>query len=305
MMSEQQFDADVAVVGGGFAGVSAAMPLVRARRRVLLIDGGKPRNRFTHASHGFLGQDGAAPAEIRATALAQLSRYPGFRFQEGEAVSVLADEGGFLMVLGDGSHVRAQRLVIACGVTDTLPDIPGLQQRWGKSVFHCPYCDGYEINQAPIGLLAPTALGLHQALMLPDWGPTTLFTQSTFEPSEAELAQLAARHVTIETTPVTELLGSRETLEALRLADGRTVPIAGLFVQPKTQPASPLPAMLGVQFDDGMTGPYIRLVEGSETSVKGVFAAGDASSQMHNATLASAAGLMAGISAHRSLVFAQ
>jgi thioredoxin reductase len=302
MMNERKLSFDVVVIGGGFAGVSAVMPLVRARRRVLLVDGAKPRNRFTRASHGFLGLDGVSPIEIRATALAQLARYPGFSIIEREVMSARQEEKAFRLTLDDGRIVMAIKLILACGVTDTLPEIRGLRERWGRSVFHCPYCDGYEINQAPIGILSPTELGLHQALMLPDWGPTTLFTHGTFQPSEADLAKLAARNVTIEPVAVTELLGTGEKLEALRLADGRTIPVAGLFVQPKTRVASEIPVSLGLDFAEGMTGPYIRLVEGAQTSVDGIFAAGDAASQMHNATMASASGFMAGVSSHRALI---
>lgn len=295
-------ECDAIIIGGGFAGLSAAMPLVRARRKVLLIDNHRPRNRFTRASHGFFGQDGVAPADIRATGIRQLERYPTFQLLENEVVAAHRGHDGFRLFMLDGSEHHAARIIIACGVADTLPDVPGLRERWGRSVFHCPYCDGYEIDRGPIGVLSPTELGLHHGLMMPDWGPTTLFTQATYEPDEQARAQLATRNVTIEPIPVVELLGEGDRLEAMRLADGRQLPISGLFVQPQTRVASGVAEMLGIEFSDGVLGAHIRLVEGSETSVKGVFAAGDAASPMHNATLASSAGLMAGISAHRSML---
>jgi thioredoxin reductase len=293
---------DVIIIGGSFAGLSAAMQLARSKRRVTIVDAGRPRNRFTHAAHGFLGQDGVAPAVIRATARAQLERYPTFRWIEGEAVIGESLADGFRIGLADGADLHAGRLVIACGVTDSLPDIAGLGERWGRGVFHCPYCDGYETGGAPIGVLSPGPLGMHQALLLPDWGPTTLYTQGTFLPDEAALAQLGARQVTIEPVPVVELLGSGDGLEALRLADGRIARCAGLFVQPKTQIASPLPDQLGLAMEDGATGRHIRVDDIKQTSLPCVFAAGDAASAMHNATFASAAGVMAAVAAHRSLV---
>ena len=143
---------DAVVVGGSFAGLSAAMQLTRTRRNILLIDAARPRNRFAEASHGFLGQDGVAPSEIRRRALEQLSHYPNFTLLEGEAESAERRLGGFRVGLADGRLVEAHVLVLAVGVSDTLPSIPGLAERWGRTVLHCPYCHGYEIGGGPIGM---------------------------------------------------------------------------------------------------------------------------------------------------------
>ncbi|EJL31513.1 thioredoxin reductase [Caulobacter sp. AP07] len=293
---------DAIVIGGSFAGLSAALQLARARRRVLVIDAGLPRNRFADAAHGFLGQDGKAPAAIIREAMCQLTAYPTVEVLRGEALTAVAGPAGFTVTVSDGRSVRARRLVLATGVTDTLPDVPGLKERWGATVLHCPYCHGYEVRDRPLGVLANHPMAAHQAAMIPDWGPTTLFTQGRFEPDAEQLAVLAARGVTIEREPVVALLGDAPELDAVRLADGRVVTINALFVAPSTRMTSPLAEQLGCAFDDGMLGPVIRVDDGKATTVPGVYAAGDAARAMHNATLASADGVLAGVGAHQSLM---
>jgi len=295
-------DYDAIVVGGSFAGLSAAMQLGRARRRVLVIDAGEPRNRFAEASHGFLGHDGRPPRDLLRDAAAEVAAYPGVRLVAGTAVAARAAGAGFAVALADGSEHRGAKLLLAVGVSDTLPDVPGLAERWGRTVLHCPYCHGYEVAGRPLGVLANSPHSAHQAVMIPDWGPTTYFTQGAFEPDADQAAQLAARGVTVERVPIADLLGAAPALEAVRLADGRIVPVAALFTAPRTRPAGPLAEQLGCAFEDGMTGPQIKVDAMKETSVPGVFAAGDAAHGIHNATLASAAGVLAGVAAHRALI---
>ena len=206
------------------------------------------------------------------------------------------------MALAGGGEEAATCLILAIGMADELPPIPGLQERWGATVLHCPYCHGYEVAGRPLGVLANHALSAHQAGMLPDWGPTTYFTQGEFEPDAAQAAYLASRGVSIERSPVVELLGAAPDLEAVRLADGRVVPVAALFTAARMRMASPLAEQLGCALDDGPLGPRLRVDDFKQTTVPGVFAAGDAATPMHNATLASASGVMAGVCAHRSLM---
>jgi len=293
---------DVIVVGGSFAGLSAAMQLARARRKVLLVDAGLPRNRFADASHGFFGQDGKAPARIIREAACQVAAYPTVEIVQGEVLAAQSIAEGFAVTLASGRKALARRLILATGVADVLPDLPGLKERWGASVLHCPYCHGYEHRDRPLGVLASHPMSAHQAALIPDWGPTTLFTQGQFEPDEEQRALLEARGVVIERSPVVALLGDAPDLEAARLADGRTIPLHGLFVAPAQRMASPLAEALGCAFDDGPLGPIIRTDVFKATTVPGVFAAGDAARPMQNATLASADGVLAGVGAHHSLV---
>lgn len=292
---------DVVVVGGSFAGLSATMQLARAQRSVLLVDAGRPRNRFAATSHGFLGQDSVAPAEIMRQGLDQLARYATVAFLDAEALAVSVHDDKLTLTLSDGAQVEGRKLILATGVQDTLP-LPSMIGRWGVSVLHCPYCHGYEVRGRRLAAIANAASAVHQAMILPDWGPTTFYTQAVFEPTVEEAALLGARGVEIERTPVIELVGDGASICGLILADGREVSAEAVFTAPRTQMASPLAKQLGCAFAEGMTGPYIKVDPMQQTSVRGVFAAGDAATEMYNATLASAAGVMAGVAAHRVLV---
>ncbi|MQP65711.1 FAD-binding protein [Niveispirillum sp. SYP-B3756] len=293
---------DAIIIGGSFAGLSAAIQLVRARRRVLLLDAGRPRNRFAAASHGFLGQDGVPPGDITAGARAQLAAYPTLTMVDGLVEMAAGRLDDFKVTLADGRAFQGRRLVLAFGVRDELPDLPGVAERWGTGTLHCPYCHGYEVAGQPLGVLAGPAGVDHRALMLPDWGPTTLFLQGAPEPEPAMGERLAARGVGVERSPIIELLGPSPALQAVRLADGRVQALTALFVTTRTSPVSPLAAQLGCELVEGMTGPHVRTDGKQQTSVAGVCAAGDVASPLHNGTLASAAGVMAALATHHSLL---
>ncbi|MGQ3054370.1 MAG: NAD(P)/FAD-dependent oxidoreductase [Roseateles sp.] len=287
---------DALIVGGSFAGLSAALQLARARRRIAVIDAGQRRNRFVEASHGFLGQDGRAPGDIVGDARAQLLAYPNVSWRDGLATQACPEEGGFEVDVG-GEALRARRLVLATGVADELPPVEGLVERWGRTVFHCPYCHGYELNEGAIGVLASSPLAMHHALMLPDWGRVTLFLNGAFEPDAEQVAALAARAVTVEAGPVARLVDAA----SVELADGRRIRLAGLFTATRTRMASPLAEQLGCDFEEGAAGPYLRRTM-METSVRGVFACGDAAQPFGNVATAVGDGTMTGVAAHRSLI---
>lgn len=290
---------DAIVVGGSYAGLSAATQLARARRRVLVIDAGQRRNRYAQHSHGFLGQDGREAAAIAAEGRAQLLKYPTVQWLEGSAAQATRLDPGFRITLTDGRGVDAPALVLATGVVDELPALSGLAERWGTSVFHCPYCHGYELMAGRIGVMAVGPLSMHHALMLPDWGQVTLFLNNAFEPDAAQLAELAARGVTIERTAV-KRISDHATVE---LADGRALDMAGLFVVSRTHSGSPLAEQLGCEFEQGPTGMFVRTDAMKATSVVGVFACGDSARAAGNVALAVADGAMAGVGAHRLAIF--
>ena len=306
---------DAVVVGGSWAGLSAAMQLARARRRVLVVDAGQPRNRFARASHGFFGQDGRTPTEILDTARAQVLAYPTAEFRRDEAIRADVCESEsrpddvknrtFDISLASGDTARARRLVLATGVVDELPDIPGLRERWGVTVLHCPYCHGYEVAGGRLGVLAIGEMSVHQALLLPDWSAdVTFFINGTFEPTDEHRAHLAARNVRLESRSVVGVAGDPAAPLDIQLdgpQGGEVVRLDALFTGPRTRMASPLAAQLGCLFDDAPHGPVIQTDSTKATAVPGVFAAGDAARPQHNATWASADGVMAGIAAHRSL----
>lgn len=298
MTINHEAEFDVVVVGGSYAGLSAALQLARARRRVLVIDAGHRRNRAAGQSHGFLSQDGSDAAAIAAQGREQLRAYPTVAWARDTAIAAAAEHDAFRVTLTDGGSVRGRRLVLATGVTDTLPAIDGLAQRWGKTVFHCPYCHGYELDEGAIGVLASSELALHQALMLPDWGPTTLFLNGAFTPNETQASALAARGVAVEPARVARIDGHADVV----LDDGRRVQLAGLFVAPRTHPSSPLAAQLGCVFEDGPMGPFVQTDAQKASSVAGVFCGGDLARAAGNVAMAVADGALAGIAAHRSLI---
>jgi thioredoxin reductase len=295
---------DALVIGGSFAGLSAAMMLARGRRTLCVVDSGKPRNRFAAESHGFFGRDGVPPLELMAEGREKLRAYPNVTFIDAEAVAAAPVDDGFVVTLKNGEKLEASKLILAFGIVDELPDLPGVAERWGHSVLHCPYCHGYEFGKcAPLGVLNVAPQSSHQALLIPEWGPATFFLNGGAEPDAETVRQLRARAVTVEPVRVVALEGKAPDLSAVVLADGRRVALSGLYIAPRFK-SNPLAHQLGCEFDEGPLGPAIRVDEMKQTSVPGVFASGDAArTGMQNATLASADGVIAGAAAHRALLF--
>ena len=289
---------EVIVIGGSYAGLSAALQLARGRRRVLVIDAGQRRNRSAAHSHGFLGQDGRDPAEIAAKGRSELLAYPTARWIETSAESVARVEEGFAVTVATGERLVAERLILALGVIDELPDVPGVAERWGLCIFHCPYCHGYELGGENIGVIATAPLSVHQAMMLPDWGKTTYFTRG-FDPTPEERAALERRGVTIEPSAVVCV----ENRATVKLADDRTLSFAGLFLMPRNRIAGRIVADLGLETEDAPTGSIIKTDMMKATSVPGVFACGDAALAAGSVAFAVADGARAGFGAHRSLIF--
>lgn len=289
---------DVIVIGGSYSGLAAALQLVRGRRKVLIIDAGMRRNRNASHSHGFLGQDGQDPAAIAAKGRAEVLAYPTASFVDGTAEAVARTDKGFVVATASGERFESRRLILALGVVDELPDIPGVAERWGKSIFHCPYCHGYELDQGNIGVLATSAMSTHHAMLLPDWGKTTYFTRG-FEPTAEERAAIARRGGTIEPTAVTRVDGHAE----VHLVDGRALTFAGLFLAPRNRPAGNIVESLGLEVEKGPLGHIIKTDMTKMTSVPGVFACGDATMFAGSVSFAVADGVRAGTGAHRSLIF--
>ncbi|WP_373353550.1 NAD(P)/FAD-dependent oxidoreductase [Pseudoroseicyclus sp. CXY001] len=294
--------ADVLIIGGSFAGLSAAMPLLRARRRVTIIDAGERRNRFAAQAHGVIALDGLPPGEIAARARADVSAYPTLSWVEGRAEAIEAGPAGFTATLADGTTQSGARLILATGVTDELPDIPGLAPLWGARVFHCPYCHGYELGGRPVAVLATGPASLHQAQLIRDWGPVTLIANGALPLDADTRAALAARDITIEETPLAQVAPSGATDIMLRLADGRALTFAGLFTAPPQRPSSDFAARLGCEMIAGPTGPLVRTDAMQATSHRHVFACGDAAGPQ-SLPFAIGTGTMAGTAAHRSLLF--
>ncbi len=294
---------DVLIIGGSFAGLSAATYLARGRRTVHVIDAGSPRNRFAAHSHGFLTHDGSDPQAMLAAARGQVAAYPTVRVTAGKATHAARSRDGesFRVTLEAGDVVESRRLVLAFGVSDELPSVPGLAERWGQSVIHCPYCHGYEFSDRRLGVLYGGEKSLLQAQLVREWGPVTLFLDGA-EVRQAELDTLAARGVTVVTERIAGLNGPGRDLGAVELADGRAVAIDALYVAPRARLNSDLPVQLGCELEEGPAGAIVRVDAMKATTVAGVFAAGDITRGAHTVAFAVADGVQAGLAAHRSLL---
>lgn len=292
-------DHDVIIVGGSYSGMAAALQLLRARRKVLIVDGGERRNRFAQTSHGFLANDGESAEAIASKARDQLDAYPTLEWVEAKVSDARKIEGGFSVKTDGGDSFTARRLVLAVGVTDTLPDIPGLSERWGKHVFHCPYCHGYELDQGRIGIIGAGEVSMHQATMLPDWGDTTLLLNDSFTPSHEDELLLERRGASIEEGKIKRITGEAD----VELTDGRVLSFAGLFVASRIAPSSPLAEQLGCDFEDSPIGRHIATNAMKETSVPFLFACGDVARAAGSIALAVGDGAQAGAGVHHSLMF--
>lgn len=294
---------DFAVIGGSYAGLSAALQLARARRDVLVVDAGQRRNRFVDEagghSHGFLTRDGQSPGAIAAEGRSQLLRYPNVRWLDGWAEDARRGSDGRFEFRVASKVVSARRLILAVGVRDELPPVPGLAERWGRSVFHCPYCHGYELDAGPIGIVAASPMAQHHGLMLPDWGKPTLFLNGAYAPTQEELAALTSRGTGVEATPIDRIEGAADVV----LADGRILSMSGLFTQTRARLSSPVAQQLGCEIEEGPLGEFIKVNAAQETSVPGVFACGDAARAAGSVALAVGDGALAGLATHRSTLF--
>ncbi|MEJ7838621.1 MAG: NAD(P)/FAD-dependent oxidoreductase [Thermomicrobiales bacterium] len=289
---------DAMVIGGSFAGLSAAMQLGRARRDVLVIDAGLNRNRFAHAANGLLGHDGKSPAVILATARAELLKSPTVQRREATVVSAGKDEMGFVVGTNTGETYRAHRLVLGIGITDRLPQIPGLAEHWGRSVFHCPYCHGFELADRRLGSIVPTVEAVQHMQMLRDWSDdVTIFTNGL------EVDPASVSGVRIETRPIAKVVGNDVGVEQVELVDGTLIPIDAIHVVSSGDPVGDIAQQLGCELVESPMGLRIKVSERFETSVPGVCAAGDAARGAGNLALAIADGSMAGSMTHQSLLF--
>ncbi|RZQ66017.1 NAD(P)/FAD-dependent oxidoreductase [Amycolatopsis suaedae] len=283
---------DVLVIGGGAAGLNAALVLARARRRVAVVDAGEPRNAPAGHLHGFLSRDGMSPADLLAAGRDEVTRYGG------ELINDRVDrlDHGFTAYLAGGGTLTARAVLVATGLRDELPDIPGVRQGWGHTVLHCPYCHGWEVRDQPIGVLGGDnrPFTLHQASLVRQWSGDVVFFPHRIELTGEERDRLTARGVRIVDGEVAAVTGT-----GVQLAGGDTVPRAAVFVGPRFVPRDGLLTGLGCAVgDDGWvsTGP------GGATSVDGVWAAGNVVSSPAQLVQAAGAGSAAAIAINHHLL---
>ena len=293
---------EVVIIGGSSAGLSAALVLGRARRSALVFDDGKPCNRFSHASHGFLTRDGIPPAELLALGRADLARYDTIALQNARVTAVAHVDGGFSIQAETGETVQARTLLLATGIKDVLPDLPGIEPLWGASVFHCPYCDGWEVRDQPLVVYGSSNVAVHKALLLTQWtDKLTLCTGGAADFTDDQRAMLATRNVRIVEQPVARLEASGDHLERIVFADGSTLETVAMFVSPRMEHRTTFAADLGCALTEQ---GYVQADAQGRTSVPGVFAAGDLTSPMRTVANSVAQGAAAAAAINIDLVMA-
>jgi thioredoxin reductase len=296
---------DCVVAGGGAAGLSAALVLGRARLRTLLVDAGGQSNRPSPGVGGLLGHDGRPPAQLYALGRDELAVYPSVTVVEGEVRSAGGTQDAFALELADGSRVTARRVLLATGMDYAHRELDGAAQRWGRSVFHCPFCHGWEHRDQTLCVLDAEETGVHRALLLRRWSDdVTLLTDGPAALRDDEVARLRDAGVTIDDRPVSGLRGPGAALEAVVFADGAQRPCRGLLIAVRMRQRTPLAQQLGVALaEPGLAAQDAIVVDARlATSVEGVFAAGDAAAQMPSVAAAIASGHTAAAMVVQSLL---
>lgn len=303
---------EAVVVGGGAAGLSAALVLGRARRRTLVVDAGEPRNAPSAHMQGFLSRDGMSPAAFLAAGRAEIARY-GVELVQDRAVDAVRDPAGeFDVALAGGRAVHARHLVVATGLRDELPEVPGVAERFGRDVLHCPYCHGWEVRDRAFGVLATSPLSVHQALMVTQWSKdVTFFLHRVGEEelSDDDLRRLAAAKVDVVPGEVADLVVENDRLTGIRLAGG--APSGGgttyarevLFVAPRALPRTDLLRRLGAELRETPFGAYPVIDERGLTTVPGLWAAGNASGFAEQVINAASRGYRVGAAINGELLF--
>lgn len=301
-MDETHERYDAVVVGGGPAGLAGALNLARARRSVLVIDAGEQRNRPASGVHGFLTRDGLAPAELVALGRAEIERY-GVTVLEARVTALSGSAGAFTVALQDGRAFGARRLLVAAGLVDELPDVPGLRELWGTDILHCPYCHGYEVRDEPIGVLSTGPRGLHFAQLFRQWSADlTLFLHTGPRPSVEEAEALAARSIAVVDSEVAGLESEDARLRGVRLASGEVVPRRRLVVETTLVARAELLAGIGLEATEHAVGQRIEADGTGQTAVPGVWVAGNVTDLMAWVAGAASAGAMAGAAINNDLV---
>ena len=292
-------DYDVVVIGGGAAGLSAALVLSRARRAVAVVDAGAPRNAPASHLHGFLSRDGLPPHDLLDSGRDEVTRY-GADLVEGTVVEVERGFGpGFRVVLADGQQLGARRVLVTTGLRDELPDIPGVRERWARDVLHCPYCHGYEVRDQQVGVLGGTPDTVELAQLVRQWASDVVYFTHTGTLTPDQREQLMARAIGVVDGTVARLYVEDDQLAGVELDDGRTVRRGAVFVRPRFVPNHDLLLSLGCAVDDA---GWAVIDPTGRTSVPGLWAAGNATNPRAQLITAAGEGSSAAIALNADLV---
>jgi thioredoxin reductase len=307
MTEQAEMVGDVVVVGGGAAGLSAALTLARARRRVVVVDAGTPRNAPAKGVHGLLALDGLSPMELLARGRDEVVGYGG-EIIKAEVSDVSCTSFGFAVMTRDGGVLHARRLLIATGLVDELPEIPGVRERWGRDVLHCPYCHGWEVRDQPVGILATGPNAVHQALLWRQWSTeVTLFLHTEPKLGDEEYERLAARDIAVVEGRVTAPAVTDDRLTGVTVDDGRVIPCRALVVSPRFTARANVLTSLGLgtteqEMAGQVIGSYVASDPSGATELPGVWVAGNVANLMEQVIGAAGAGLRAAAAINADLV---
>lgn len=295
---------DVLIIGGGVAGLSAALTLARARRSVTVVDAGNPRNAAAATSHGMLGNEGINPFELLDRGRAEAQRY-GANIISGTVATALPKGNGYQVVLNDGRELDATQLIVATGVHDVLPNIDGLGARWGRDVVHCPYCHGWEIRDLTIGIIATSAASAYQAVMFQQWSHDITVFSNGFEFAAEALDTLAAVDIPVVETPVAALETTDDELTALRLTDGHTISLQAVGVSSGMRVNLEGLEALGLETYDTPQGTFLHADDTGHTNVSGVWGVGNVMDPDLQLSECASQGVRVAITLNNELIFAR
>ena len=291
---------DLIIIGGSYAGLSAAMALGRALRRVLIIDSGLPCNRQTPHSHNFITHDGERPEVIAEKAKAQVMKYATVNYHQGIAISGKKTENGFAIATQDGEEFTAKKLVFATGVRDIMPDIQGFSECWGISVIHCPYCHGYEVRNAKTGILANGNFALHYAQLIQNWTKAlTVFTNGKSTLTQEQTDQIAKHGIPIVEKEIAYLKHAQGEMQQIVFKDNSTFELKAMYSRPDFEQHCKIPEMLGCELNEQ---GYLKVDMFQRTTVQHVYACGDNASPMRSVANAVAQGNLVGAIANNEMI---
>ncbi|MEP2508886.1 MAG: NAD(P)/FAD-dependent oxidoreductase [Reichenbachiella sp.] len=290
---------EIIIVGGSYAGLSAAMALGRSLRKVLVIDSGKPCNAQTPHSHNFLTQDGQAPGEIAAIAKGQVEKYDSVQFYDGLAVQGKKIDEGFEIFTQRGDTFTAKRIIFATGLKDIMPDIPGYSDCWGISILHCPYCHGYEVRHQKTAILANGEHANHYAELISHWtNDLVILTNGKSTLTSEQTQKIRSHGIDIIETEIQSLEHKKGKIQNVIFKDGSRVDITAIYSSPENVQHCNIPEQLGCEFaEEGL----ISVDMFQKTSVEGVYACGD-NSGLRAVSIAVSSGSVAGIVANKDLI---
>lgn len=293
---------DVIIVGGSFAGLTAAMQLGRACRRVAVLDTGLNRNRYADHAHNILGHDGTPPGDLLEAARAQVRQYPTVELITAKAVSIAGEPDNFTLATTEGQAISGRRVILAYGIVDEFPAVPGFAECWGKTVIHCPFCHGYEVRGTRWGLVYSSPMSLHGPALYANWTDDITLFLDGHQIIDQERHKLEKRGVKIVEARLASIHHDNGRVSVVSTADGQTLPLEALYAHPRNRPSADLHAQFGLDMKDTPTGTMVVVDDMGATSRPGIYAAGDLTTGMHSVTFAANSGSLAAMGALTSMM---